>query len=225
MATSRQLPVEGVLSNVRVYVGDMAGRVVVVLDGEGGFGVNSASRFAASFLANDALPRPAFVIQCGICWGNPYLTDLEDVLVATTVYCVNKTESMPDGTRVPKATILQTPIPPHVLTPVTGAGVVVGADFLSVEELLQSTQARDGYLRLYPTAAGGDMEEFVVIPSCHALQIPWLIIKGVPDFGDNQFERSKQAIAAEKAAGIRTSATSCVAARYSAPRATWIGIN
>lgn len=46
------------------------------------------------------------------------------------------------------------------------------------------------------------MEGFVVAPSCERKLIPWLVIKCVSDFGDDDFERVQQVPAADKAAKV-----------------------
>lgn len=187
----------------RAYLGVAASRVVLVLDGDGAFsGAGAASRFLCDFLANDRYPTPAAVVLCGVCWGNPNLTAVGDVLVASTLTSVNRTIAEQSDLIIVQPKTFEARLPEETVQALECANVVAPALMLSVEQLYKGTKARDELLRQFPNAHGGEMEGFVVVPSCENKSIPWLIIKAVSDFGDDGFERSAQGAVAERAAKV-----------------------
>jgi nucleoside phosphorylase len=199
----RKLEVHSAYPRRRAYLGTSNRRLLLVLDGDGAFaGAGSAARFACDYLADSALPSPAAVVLCGVCWGNPAVVGPRDVVVGTTVISVNRARSTIDKRRESLPESFRSTFPHGALEALKGENVVVGASLVSVEEQMMSTKARDEYLNLFPSVAAGEMEAFVVIPACDARKIPWLVIKGVSDFGDDNFERTLQAEVAAAAAAI-----------------------
>ena len=187
----------------RAYLGVAAGRVVLVLDGDGAFsGAGAVSRFLCDFLANDSYPTPAAVVLCGVCWGNPALSKVGDVLVATTLTSVNRTIAGQSGVTVVQPKTFETQLSEESIQALECANVVAPALMLSVEQLYKGTKARDELLEQFPNAHGGEMEGFVVVPSCENKSVPWLIVKAVSDFGDDGFERSAQGEVAQLAAQV-----------------------
>jgi nucleoside phosphorylase len=187
----------------RAYLGVAANRVVLVLDGDGAFsGAGAASRFLCDFLANERYPTPAAVILCGVCWGNPALTAVGDVLVASTLTSVNRTVAEQSGETIVQPKTFETEFPEELVCTLKCADVVAPALMLSEEQLYKGTKARDELLKQYPNAHGGEMEGFVVAPTCENRSVPWLIIKSVSDFGGDDFERSTQAAVAMRSAEV-----------------------
>lgn len=187
----------------RAYLGVSADRIVLVLDGDGAFsGMGAASRFLCDFLANGLYPRPAAVIMCGVCWGNPALTSVGDVLVASTLISINRSVANQKGeiSIIPRT--FETCFPESAVKSLKEVGVVAPAILISEEQLYQGSEARDTQLLGFPHAHGGEMEGFVIAPACQAKSIPWLIIKAVSDFGGDDFERSAQDTAAHQAANV-----------------------
>src|SRR4051812_12031008 len=75
----------------RAYLGFAGDRIVLVLDGDGAFASSgAASRFVSDFIANERYPTPAAVVLCGVCWGNPKVTTIGDVLVGCRLASVNR---------------------------------------------------------------------------------------------------------------------------------------
>lgn len=189
-------------SSHRAYLGVAESRIVLVLDGDGAFsGAGAASRFLSDFLANERYPTPAAVVLCGVCWGNPSRSTVGDVLVASTLISVNRKVAEQSGmTIIPKT--FETRLPEEPIRALECKNVIAPALMLSVEQLYKGTNARDELLKEFPNAHGGEMEGFVVVPACDNKLIPWLIIKAVSDFGDDDFERTAQSAAAERAAEV-----------------------
>lgn len=187
-------------SSHRAYLGVAADRIVLVLDGDGAFaGAGAASRFLSDFIANERYPKPAAVVLCGVCWGNPKLTDIGDVLVGSSLISVNRSIASKSGSmEQPKA--FETSMPEEVIRGFAGLGVIAPSIMLSVEKLYEETTARDELIAKFPSAHGGEMEGFAVVPSCENKSIPWLIIKAVSDFGDDDFNRTPQHNVSKKAA-------------------------
>jgi len=189
-------------SSHRAYLGVAESRVVLVLDGDGAFsGAGAASRFLSDFLANERYPTPAAVVLCGVCWGNPSRSAVGDVLVASSLISVNRKVAEQSGlTTIPKT--FETQLPEESVRELGGKNVIAPALMLSVEQLFKGTKARDELLEKFPNAHGGEMEGFVVVPACDSRLIPWLIVKAVSDFGDDDFERNAQGAVAERAAEV-----------------------
>ncbi len=187
----------------RAYLGVADNRIVVVLDGDGAFvGLGAASRFVSDFLANDRYPRPAGVVLCGVCWGNPRLTSIGQVLVGGTVISVNRAIAESSGGRTIQPKTFACGLPEDFIEAFADDGVIAPALILSLEQLYKSTAARNELLQQFPLAHGGEMEGFAVVPSCERKSIPWLVIKGVSDLGNDDFGRLEQPELADKAARV-----------------------
>lgn len=179
----------------RAYLGLLQDTFVVVLDGSGGYSdPNSASRMVQAYLADQSYPLPYLAVPVGVCWGNPVQVCLEEVVVATRVISANRmTET--DGERKPRSYDFDSSVDAEVLEDLL-EGVRFGA-LLSMETRLSSEAARDEWIERFPSILGGEMEGFSIAPACQDL--PWVIVKGVSDFGTSNESRSAQRMAASNA--------------------------
>jgi nucleoside phosphorylase len=182
----------------RAYLGMLGNVFVVVLDGSGGYSdPNSASRLVQAYLADPAYPRPFLVVPVGICWGNPAHVARGDVVVATRIVSANRmTET--DGQRDPTSYNFHSSVDAERVLELAD-GARLGA-LLSMETRLSSQAGRDEWIRRFPFVLGGEMEAFSIAPTCQDL--PWIIVKGVSDFGTSQESRDAQPVVASKAMGI-----------------------
>ncbi|WP_459622960.1 phosphorylase family protein [Burkholderia sp. 3C] len=187
----------------RAYLCVADDRVVLVLDGDGAFsGSGAASRFLSDFIANERYPTPAAVVLCGVCWGNPQRVSIGRVLVSGTLISVNRSVAEQSGVTAVIPKTFETTLPDEAVQGFTGVDSIAPATMLSEEQLYKGTQAREELLAQFPAAHGGEMEGFAVVPSCHNKSIPWLVIKAVSDYGDDEFDREAQDDAAKKAAQV-----------------------
>lgn len=189
------------LSNARrrAYLGIVKNLPVLVLDGSGGFSdANAASRFAIEVLENPYLPRPALVVICGVCWGNPNKVKVGDVIVSPHVTSLNRSTLTSEGD-VPTPYTYQSTLNFELNELDTLMGVKLG-QLLSFESRVTSSPARERFLQDHPLALGGEMEGFAVIPTCAEKGIPWLLVKGVSDFAEDDCKRESQASVATSAA-------------------------
>lgn len=187
----------------RAYLGVKNENLVVVLDGDGAFsGEGAVSRFVNDCLANERYPQPAVLVLCGICWGNPQSTQVGQVLVGSTLISANRAVVEPSGQLNIQSKTFESALPHEVISAFAGEGVIAPAVMLSLEQLFTNTEVRDKYLARFSYAHGGEMEGFAIVPSCASKSIPWLVVKGVSDFGGNEFERAHQGTAAAAAAQL-----------------------
>lgn len=182
----------------RAYLGIVEDRLVVVLDAAGGFARDdTATRVAIRFLANPMNPTPALVAICGVCWGNPATTKKGQVLLATGIVSINRgTFKVGGQVSQPYSYISSIKLPDGVV----GDNTEYGATVLTLEQNIQDPSRRDELLRAFPHVSGGEMEAFAVIPELVSKRIPWLVVKGVSDFGEHEFDRTGQPEAAQRAA-------------------------
>lgn len=183
----------------RAFLGHSGGNLVVVLDGDGGFASeDAATRFAIRYLKDGSYPRPSMVLIGGVCWGNPCMVKVGDVIVCGDIESANRSTERPGGREVKfypfkssiELTELLEGIEPE---PIRG-------DLISLEVRLSDEKARDAILRQRPSALGGEMEAFALVPECQSL--PWLVVKAVSDFATVMEGREEQSGAAYRAAEV-----------------------
>lgn len=198
MLTRHQKLITGSVKQ-RAYLGHIDETLVVVLDGDGGFASeDAATRFALRYLQNGGYPTPSMVLIGGVCWGNPSQVEVGDVIICNAIESANRSTARPEGNETQfyrfDSTIelarLEASIEP---TPKYG-------DLISLEVRLSDEKARDKLLEQKPSALGGEMEAFALIPECQ--NFPWLVVKAVSDLATVIEGREEQTEAACRAAAV-----------------------
>jgi nucleoside phosphorylase len=143
---------------------------------------------------------PRAVLMMGIAWGNPHVKKLGlgDVLVASSVRdfenvrvgAKNKFRS-PETQAGPKLLDRFNNVDDwHLTLPDGRVSIRRAGLMLSGDKLIAKARFRDDLLKEFDNALGGDMESYGVAQACRALQVEWLVVKGVCDKG-NEFKDDK----------------------------------
>ena len=159
---------------------------------------------------NQALSRfqPHLVVNVGIAWGaNPHKQRLGDVLVA------NRIVNIDDVKRHRGRIIERSAVPPidhrsnvmvHMSRVFRGSsensfkvhiGLYVGSNML-----LNDLEVKRTILERYEEAIGGEMESYGIYEAASFRNVPWMVIKGISDWGDGDKHDEYQKIAAANAA-------------------------
>ena len=155
---------------------------------------------------------PQAVVMPGIAWGNPHAKNLGlcDVLVASSV---QDFENAKEG-ETHEFRGSQTEAGPKLLDRFRN---VRGWHFdlpdgrrsssrvgllLSGDKLIANAEFRDGLLREFKRAIGGDMESYAVAQACRALAVEWIVAKGVCDWGDDGKNNDWQRPAAQASVSL-----------------------
>lgn len=185
--------------NFRAFLGHSDDSLVVVLDGDGGYAsADAATRFASRYLMEANYPKPALVVIGGVCWGNPNLVQIGDVIVSGDIQSANRSTAREDGSVAkfyPFKSLLDMEALISAVEPKPKCGQLV-----SLEVRLSDEKARDALLSQCPTVLGGEMEGFALVPDCK--NVPWLIVKAVSDFATVMEGRDEQRGAAGSAATV-----------------------
>jgi hypothetical protein len=183
----------------RAFLGHSGENLVVVLDGDGGFASeDAATRFAIRYLKDGSYPSPSMVLIGGVCWGNPGMVKVGDVIVCGDIASANRSTARPDGSEVkfyPFKSSIELAELVEGIDPKPKRG-----DLISLEVRLSDEKARDALLEKRPSALGGEMEAFALVPECQSL--PWLVVKAVSDFATVMEGREEQSDAAYRAAEV-----------------------
>lgn len=183
----------------RAFLGHSRGNLVVVLDGDGGFASeDAATRFADRYLKDGSYPRPSMVLIGGVCWGNPGMVKVGDVIVCGDIESANRSTERPDGREVKFYSYKSSIELAEIMEGIEPAPI--RGDLISWEVRLSDENARDTILRQRPSAVGGEMEAFALVPECQSL--PWLVVKAVSDFAAVMEGREEQYGAANRAAEV-----------------------
>lgn len=182
------------IPNKGASIGVIGGSFVVHITGtSGGSDKLSTSTIVTQYISRDRLPLPNFVLLVGFCWGNPKKTSVGDILLSKQIISLNSQVANKEGLKYKhKYFSSEIDIQTEVLSTIarqSGYSLKVG-DLASLELLLSNTNIRDEIISNYPSILGGEMEAFSLLPSLNS--IPWLVIKSVSDFGDNDFHRDEQ---------------------------------
>ena len=159
--------------------------------------------------------RPQLIINVGIAWGaDPTKQKLGDVLVADRVVNV-------DDLRYERSQIIESGPMPEIdarsRTIVNTCkllwnfsnledqrcGVHIGL-YLGSNTLLNNPEAKREFLQRHPRAVGGEMESYAVYAAAARSKIPWMVVKGISDWGDGTKSPSKEyhSVAAASAASF-----------------------
>ncbi|MFM0405017.1 hypothetical protein [Paraburkholderia aspalathi] len=184
-------------------IGFLGGRLAIHVTGDSGISKPlSIGRVAGNLLSDQQFPSPVLVLLVGFCWGNPKKAAQDAVILSSQVVSLNEIRETPDGpervARYWQSSVeltssfiqsLEESLAPREITVLTG---LIG----SMETLYQHTESRDFLISRFPDILGAEMEAFGLLPS----NLPWLVVKAVSDFGDNDFHREQQRCAARRAA-------------------------
>lgn len=154
----------------------------------------SISRIISDFLAKTELPKPSLTLLLGICWGNPIhpnnKIEIGHILISNNILSINKQHYMGKDTLYQNSNFTSN-ISNETCEYLVQDKVHIGT-LASLEALFKSTEKRDSLLSEHPSIIGGEMEAFGIIPSLTNNFIPWLVIKSVSDYGDDDFNRDEQ---------------------------------
>jgi nucleoside phosphorylase len=184
-------------------IGFLGNRLAIHVTGDSGISkLLSIGRVAGTMLSDELLPKPVIVLLVGFCWGNPRKTSNGAVIVSPQILSLNEVREMPGGAeRIARScqssielssSIVQTFQETMASQKISALAGPIG----SLETLYQNTEARDLLITQFPELVGAEMEAFGLLP----IDAPWLIVKAVSDFGDDDFHREQQRLAACRAA-------------------------
>lgn len=139
---------------------------------------------------------PSGVIAIGIAFGaKEKKQSIGDVLVSKQVQCyelqrVGEKEVIPRGDKVSAhpAYIARCDL---AETSWTKSKIHIGL-ILSGDKLVDSPEFKQHLLQLFPEAIGGEMEAEGIIAACQKNNKPWLIIKGICDWGENKGDEDQE---------------------------------
>ena len=161
------------------------------------------------------LLKPQLAVNVGIAWGaNPEKTKLGDVLVADRVVNLDDVKITPDQTITRSAmpriddrteTIVHECKRLWNFPNLDGdpCQVHIGL-YLGSNTLLNNPQLKANFLTRHPEAIGGEMESYAVYAAASRYRIPWIVVKGISDWGDGTKSKTDQyhALAAASAASF-----------------------
>lgn len=179
------------------YIGLFDSNIIIHLSGTSGVASeDSISRLVLEFICSNQFPKPLAVLMVGFCWGNPNNTTLGQTIIANIVYSLNSS-TIKDNRLLFKQNIFQSKFKNDFLS----ADCINGA-IVSLETLIADDEYRNLITNQFPTILGGEMEGFGFIPTLDSKEIPWLIIKTISDFANNQFNRETQKECAKSSARL-----------------------
>ena len=154
--------------------------------------------------------QPVAVIGVGIAFGlQKEKQKLGDVLVSKTIQDYEPSKFDFDGTVIYRGA--KPPAFPKLFDAVAHLDKTLGQDpswprvhfgnILSGDKLVNHHRVRNQLLQIDPEAIGAEMEGAGISSAAHRHNVPWIIIKGISDWGDGtKAHQSKQQLAAENAA-------------------------
>jgi len=140
--------------------------------------------------------HPDYIISCGIAFGRDSTKQkLGDVLVSEWVRMygpqrVGSIEIIPRGDRVPAdGKLLQL----VSLTSHQCSGFTCWpGGLLSGDDLVDNPELKAKLLLVEPEAIGGDMEAAGVVSAAGKKHVPWIITKGICDWGENKDSKDQR---------------------------------
>ena len=184
-------------------IGFCDGRFVLLINGTSGTQEETSLNRILHRLFQTHFPKPSAILLVGIGWGNPAHSEIGDVLVSSEVVAANHLRQVSGNafrrTRRHSSPVGATSELVEILNAAYPNLTVRSGPLVSAELFLGDTAARDELLASATDASGGDMEAHLVVPD---LIFPWLIVKGISDYGGDGTDRSEQAKAAKNAASI-----------------------
>lgn len=186
-------------------LGELGGRFVLHVTGTSGAQkVTSVDRIVKRLLAADRMPRPYLVVLAGIAWGAPGKVEKGDVVLCGEIVSASETRKEAGATRyrdLAHASRLLSLVEPlsSALRKVPDGFQVHSGRLASAPTHFSDDGARDELLEQIPSVLGGEMEAFALMPD---LDTPWLVLRGVSDFGEDDLSRAFQHQAADHLAGL-----------------------
>ena len=161
----------------------------------------STSRLIVEFISNTNFPNPSLIIMIGFCWGNPSSVKIGDIVLCDKITSLNKTSIENNKITYKHIDFASKLNIDNIKNDIINIHPDIKFGVLgSLEILLQCATTRDRILNEFSKLIGGEMEGFGYIPSLS--DIPWLIIKSVSDYGDNDYTRLEQEKCAKASASI-----------------------
>lgn len=161
-------------SSVSGKIGLINGKIILHLNGGLGFTrEGSIGRNANLILTNEDFPQPILTILAGVCWGNPNLTQIGDILISNKIVNCN----LQDGTGIPYSQ--ETIMSSISITDIAHENTYNNVTLISQETKLENPEIRDRLTTAYNPIHGGEMEGLFLTNLKN-----WLIIKVVSDYAD-----------------------------------------
>ncbi len=201
-----------VRDSVAYYVGTLGPVSVVVVQCEQGSVGPRASEVVTAHAIRDWQPRAVICVGAGFATNRRDLSP-GDVLVSERLYPYEHAKIYPDGRLGRRAD----PLPvdsqflqlfraiPNWSFGNPGGLESVEAHFgaiLTGEKLVNNLEFREALLDRWPDAIGGEMEGAGVAAAATAAGIPWIVVKGVMDWGDGKKNDDYKQLAAAAAAAF-----------------------
>lgn len=166
-------------------IGLIKNKIVLHISGGLGISANDAiGKNAILFLNSDEFPKPKLTILAGVCWGNPKITAIGDVLISNSILSTNLKNSnkIPDN-----------------ISPITSSFTFDYQDentfktfnnvlILSDENRIEDSDFRNSILDIFPNIHGGEMEGFSFLNQ----NFNWLVVKVVADHGEKLKKSDQQ---------------------------------
>ncbi len=181
----------------------MEPHILLHITGEPGGSSDKSVGFIARHILSGILPKPAFVILNGVCWGNPGRVSVGDVIIATSVASLNHQREHTEG-RVYRRDDIDSKLKvENSLLDDTASGGefshhkgVIG----SAEIYFSADEPRNALINQHPDLLGGEMEAYGFIANLK--DIPWAVVKGVSDDAGDTTNRDPQKLVAARAATL-----------------------
>ena len=141
--------------------------------------------------------RPTMVIAVGVAFGlDANKQNIGDILVSRQISLyesqrVGKKSIVPRGDQPRAATRLLDLLERADQTTWEGAEVTFGL-IISGEKLVDNKAFRNSLVRKHPSAIGGEMEGAGIYVACEEHNVPWVLVKGICDFGDGDKATDKK---------------------------------
>jgi hypothetical protein len=196
-------PAEIGKDNMGARIGRLEGDFYIHLSGKSGAQEKQSIGSLCSWMTRPPMPTPRFVVVVGFAWGNPTLVNQGDVIVASRIWDISR-QSIVSGVRQRRAVPVESSIGSlddfiHRLSMPEAGWRVLAGTLASAEIYLADSDEHGEVISMLPEALGGEMEAFDLVRD---LEIPWLLVKAVSDFGGHGTDRAIQEQAAQNAARV-----------------------
>ncbi len=184
-------------------IGRISDRLCIHLNGASGAQEQHSIGSLTRWMMTSPQPQPQLIVVVGFAWGNPHLVQEGDIVVASEIRDVNhvRVDKGVQSRRVaPRQSAIGTLDECVTRLPLQADGRRIFSGLLASAELhLSDDDARDAIINQLPEVLGGEMEAFDVVRD---LNVPWILIKSVSDYGGDDVDRNRQASAARAAASL-----------------------
>jgi nucleoside phosphorylase len=154
----------------------------------------------ARLMTNGVMPRPALVMLVGFGWGNPNCVEINDIILSPRIENISHQRAV-QGSDFRRNFPYMSPLGDlsELCQSLAGTLPIHHGALASAELYLGDDRYRDTILRQFPEVLGGEMEAFDVVKD---ISVPWIVLKGVSDYGGTGTDQSQQSAAAEGAASL-----------------------